>query len=79
MFPGGLERLYLDRGRNLKQAGLCETLDACTVAYAHHFLFGSMDQEADHGESFRRAAIPLHEAIRLARTEGVRMGVAKWM
>ena len=65
---------YLDRGQNLKQAGLWETLDACTVAYAHNFLFGSMDQEADHGESFRRAAIPLHEAIRSARTEGASMG-----
>ena len=53
--------------QDLKELKLCESLDACAVAYAHRFLFGSMDPTERAVE--QRMAVPLHEAIRKARLE----------
>ncbi|CAE7498953.1 unnamed protein product [Symbiodinium necroappetens] len=54
----------------LRTHNLCDSLDACSVAYAHQFLFGSMEEGGPRSRMKRKErAIPLHEAIRLARED----------
>ena len=54
----------------LRALNLCDSLDACSVAYAHQFLFGNMEEGDPRSRARRKErAIPLHEAIRLARED----------
>lgn len=56
---------------DLRGMSLCDSLDACSLAYAHRFLYGSMDSKATErsGHLQRGTSIPLREAIRLAKEE----------
>lgn len=56
---------------DLRAMQICDSLDACSLAYAHRFLYGSMTSKATErsGNPQRGASIPLHEAIRLGKEE----------
>lgn len=54
---------------DLRAKGLCDSLDASSVAYAHQFLVGKLDQENVSGVTARDSAIPLHQAIASERED----------
>ena len=50
--------------------GKCDSLDVCNVAFAHHALYHFPEKdEAGAGFMQQRSVIPLHEAIKEARSE----------